>query len=66
MIETVPVRDGDKPQTYGEGRICRSCPTVLSRFNPRTRCAQCDPMEQRLSLRQHREAMFSLAEFMQE
>jgi hypothetical protein len=66
MIETVPVRDGDKPQTYGEGRKCESCPTLLSRYNPRRRCAQCDPIDERLSLRQHREAMFSLAEFMSE
>jgi hypothetical protein len=66
VIEVIPNIEGKGPDTYEPGRVCESCPTTLSIYNPRRRCAQCDPIDQRLSLRQHREAMFSLAEFMEE
>jgi hypothetical protein len=66
MILTIPLLEGEGPETYERGRICETCPAELSIYNSRRRCAQCDPIDQRLSLRQHREAMFSLAEFMAE
>jgi hypothetical protein len=38
-------RAGREPHTYREGRVCAAvdCSTILSRYNPRTRCWQHEP-----------------------
>jgi hypothetical protein len=66
MIVTIPTLTGDGPETYPPGRVCTSCPTILSIYTRGTRCAVCSPPRQRLNTSAHGRAMRDLIEMMEE
>jgi hypothetical protein len=61
MIEVVPRLSGKPVETYPKGRVCSTCSTTLSIYNPGHQCAQCWPVNMDLDKREHNDALLDLA-----
>lgn len=43
---------GSSPRTYGKGRKCRECSTILSMYNPKRTCYLCRSKKKRMDIQE--------------